>query len=204
MRSQDEACKAARLLIDVARPKKGGYRNYLPWHVFEALRILRSGYAGRPQLSRALGLGEASVKTMLSELERLGLVKRSRRGRSATDRGAAIVDIIEKHIMLNKIELLFFPGRRAVIILVASAGPPRDLTRVYEIRDHLVTYGCRTALIGGSDGTSIFFPGVPFSITAKIHIPGNLPEGTIIIAPAKCTLEAASAGLSVLAESCVH
>jgi len=69
-------------------PKKGPLPRFAEVHVREALELIgKHGRVGRKDLADELRIGEGSVRTVLNQLKKRGLITSSRGGHSLTDKG---------------------------------------------------------------------------------------------------------------------
>jgi len=126
----------------VVATERGGAPAFTEWHAFEALRMISLGETGRLSLSSGLGIGEASARTLLERLEREGLVVRTKRGRSLTEKGVAVLKALTFITTLRPCSLPQVKGFERCFLTVLPIRPPRELTEVYAIRDELVARGC--------------------------------------------------------------
>jgi len=94
--------KDARILLKVAEERGGVKPGFSPYHVFKALDSLHTrGVGSRHELMRLLGLGEASVKTLLNRLREAGLVIISRpHGTKLTDTGKGLISSLKEVIRI--------------------------------------------------------------------------------------------------------
>ena len=78
----------SELLAEDSEAYRGPRRKFNSFHYYRALReILDSGRTGRARISRAIGIGEGSTRTLLDQLEELSLVSRNNAGIVLTDKG---------------------------------------------------------------------------------------------------------------------
>ena len=69
-------------------PRKGPLPRFAEVHVREALELIgKHGRVGRKDLADELRIGEGSVRTVLNQLKKRGLITSSRGGHSLTDKG---------------------------------------------------------------------------------------------------------------------
>ncbi len=171
---------AARVLVRVASPVRGGSPGYSVFHVVRALEILSRGPVGRVQLALELGVGEASSRTMLERLEGEGLVGKGRWGAFVTDRGLEVLRAFRDSFRIYRVNVEGLGWGEASLIVFKAMKPPRDLVEVYSIRDYIVAEGCRESIIGGVVGGSTIYPGMPRELKQLLDksIPGEaLEEG---------------------------
>jgi len=190
----------------VVATERGGAPAFTEWHAFEALRIISLGETGRLSLSSGLGIGEASARTLLERLEREGLVVRTKRGRSLTEKGVAVLKALTFITTLRPCSLPQVKGFERCILAVLPVRPPRELTEVYAIRDELVARGCRLSLIGYLEGGVIDFPGMPCElrsiIISSITVDSPYKEGALIIVPEGCSRELMGAVIQLAYRDC--
>ncbi len=172
--SREDTCGALNTLVDVAKPMRGGDVGYTIFHAYRLLAEICDKPLGRPKISRLLGLGESSVKTLLRRLREAGLVMETSRGHKATNRGCTLASILSDTIRVKLVEHgnIEFEDEngwgRAAIIAAKPLEPPRDLVSVYRVRDKLVMEVCGGAIIGGVNRGVYTFPGVPANIASQL------------------------------------
>ncbi|MDM7275979.1 MAG: hypothetical protein P3X22_007715 [Thermoprotei archaeon] len=152
---------AARILVRVASPVKGGSPGYGVHHVIKALEILSQGPVGRVHLASRLGVGEASSRTLLERLEGEGLIRKGRWGAIVTERGLQVLRAVKDSVRVYRVNLEHIGWGEALLITIKGLKPPRDVVEVYSIRDYIVAEGCRETVIGGVEGGSTTYPGMP-------------------------------------------
>ncbi len=177
--------------------------------MLEALRRLSRNELGRIALSSELGIGEASSKTLLKRLAREGLVERTRLGHVTTDRGRAVIGLIDSVLRVCECSI---PGQRDLdmcYVGLAPTEPPTSIVDVYRLRDLIVAGGCNVAVVGFKVNDSVGFPGLPEDIEGAIRSavaqspclpPGG--RGAIIIVPSRCLKALVSGILELLYTSC--
>lgn len=72
--------------------------DYSAAHVMKALTVLHEGISGREKLMKELGLGEATVKTLLRRLKKEKMVKAASRGHVLSRKGIMIVKAFMKNM----------------------------------------------------------------------------------------------------------
>ncbi|MCE4624702.1 MAG: BlaI/MecI/CopY family transcriptional regulator [Desulfurococcales archaeon] len=207
MSSPEQACRAARLISEAMRPERGGSPSYRAYHVIEALRLASRAPVGRPYLSRRLGLGETPAKTLIGRLERLGLLKRTPKGRHATPSALEILAALQKVVHVYPARLGLFNSEGEILAIIEVLDPPEDLTGVYQLRDYLVARGCRVSIIGGIHrGGSVSLPGVPEELASKVVDfvggLGGVNRGVIIAVPSPCIHPLYDAIIDMILDSC--
>jgi predicted transcriptional regulator len=118
--------------------------------------ILKNSQIGRKQISNLLGLGEGSVKSILSQLAKKDLIEKNSQGNIISDKGK---DIIEE--MLKEIEILenldydiFIDGYKP-LYLILKKHDKKKLENIYFARDYAIREGCWSAMILFFDGKDI-------------------------------------------------
>ena len=204
-----EDLEALRKLARTTEAAKGGSPSYSLWHVVRALEELSKEPLGRPALASALGLGESSVKTMLARLEAAGLVAKLPRGHCITDEGRRALDAVSKYVKAASCSIGGLQGFGSCVAALVPSRPPLELVDIYAIRDHLVSRGCRVAIIGYVAGGAAGFPGLPDHIQGQIL--ASLPlgrlmeagaEGALLVTPRACEAALMEAAVEILLSSC--
>ncbi|MCS7106920.1 MAG: hypothetical protein NZ902_02315 [Acidilobaceae archaeon] len=196
------AREAAELVLKAAEPVRGGSPSYSPYHVLQALRLASSATVGRIRLSQALGIGEASAKTLIARLKELGLAEASPEGVKASEKGEEVLRAIEGSVEFSQVSLPFEGWESAVVATIREVPPPRDLVKVYTIRDKIVREGCEKVIVGGREGGETFYPGLPDDVKALIDAGlTSKREGTLIIVPESCREHLIAASLRLLSIS---
>lgn len=199
-------CELLSTLLKATEPKRGGMPTYTAYHVVAALRESEKGPVGRQRLSRILGLGEASTRTLMEWLVETGLAVKAGRGVKPSNRGSRLVKAVEMLVSIHK--GLPSPIEGGYIVMVRGVEPPEDLTRVYSIRDYLVAEGCRLTVIGGVSGGKPRFPGLTGDMVTlayeAVEDLGVQGPALIVFVPQECMPLAYSALLRLLYnEKCV-
>ncbi|MEM0496816.1 MAG: hypothetical protein QXR22_01265, partial [Acidilobaceae archaeon] len=193
---------AARIIISICNPVRGGSPGYTPYHVLEALKIIASKPIGRIQLSNLLGIGEASSKTLSYRLKSHNLVEPTRTGIKLTSKGLEVLEAITSSIIADNVNIPIEGWEESIMIQVTGLNPPKDLVEVYRIRDYIVREGCIEVVIGGYIGGSLKYPGMPEHIEKILNnsIPKEiLREQTLnIVTPITCREQAISGIIKLL------
>ena len=172
--SNGDPCRGLGVLVDIAKPLRGGDVGYSVFHAYRLLVEACEKPVGRPRLSRLLGLGESSAKTLLRRLREKGLLSETGRGHRATILGCSVASTVSSLIEVSLAELGSLElgeaseWGRVAIIATRAMDPPTDLVSVYRIRDELVAEGCRAAIIGGVNRGVYTFPGIPDNIASRL------------------------------------
>ncbi|MHA1596370.1 MAG: DUF4443 domain-containing protein [Candidatus Asgardarchaeia archaeon] len=131
-----------------------------PHLVLALLTVYKNKIVGRYKLMDELGIGEASAKTLLKNLNRISLLRpEGRDGHVLTEKGAHLVEKIkEKIIYFSDIEPLngLTPG--PFCSLCVLRGCLKNVRKGIEQRDSAVFFGAMGALTLVFDGESISFP----------------------------------------------
>lgn len=136
--------------------------------VLDVIRLLRllaeRGVVGRGGISRALGLGEGTTRTMLDRLEKAGLIVISKKGCMLTEKGksiwGSIEEIIPKIVELKDIELGI--ASENVAILVRGRG--EKIKSGIEQRDAAVSSGAKGTVTIVCRDSRLIIPGVNIDV----------------------------------------
>ncbi|WP_309492094.1 DUF4443 domain-containing protein [Candidatus Hecatella orcuttiae] len=114
-------------IMEKAAPGPG--LTFLEAHVMKALELIGDEKTvGRIRLAGELKIGEGAVRTLLRHMKNLGLIKRTRRGNSLTDRGKELYDFI-KTWTAGPVEVpkspLFLGKYNAGVLVKKAAGAVR-------------------------------------------------------------------------------
>jgi len=199
------------MIARVSSLRRGGYPSYTSYHVLKALELLSHTPMGRPQLERALGLSEASARTLLRRLKELGMVTVRAIGHKITEEGERVLNSLKDMITA---EIEGIPGFDTAAVLVWDLiEPPRSLVDVYKLRDYIIGSGCRSpVIVGGIDG-EFLFPGVPSDLRSDItrvllDLLGpelrryRVNRGVIMISMKECLPHLVKAALEIVMTEC--
>jgi predicted transcriptional regulator len=160
MSSLEEACQLIQNLAKISEPKRNIYPGFNKAHVFLAIKWISHSPRSRLFLEKNLGIGEASVKTLIKRLKEEGLVKTSKHsGSIATAKGVNLSRKLQRHIQIYKASCSP-TSKNDLLILIPNISPPKEMVDVYSIRDYLVRSGCNISLIGGYHSSILEAPGV--------------------------------------------
>ncbi|RLG84201.1 MAG: hypothetical protein DRO18_07275 [Thermoprotei archaeon] len=153
--------KNTATIIELCKPRRGVKPKFTPYHVLQALILLTERPYGRIELSKKLGLGEASTRTLINRLKNKGLVYIDKvAGTVLTEDGKSLVRDIMKIIhLVGEIDVSRYcaecKGFGAIIrkglSIVKSVG-------VLELRDMVVREGAYGALILTFKGNKLLLP----------------------------------------------
>ena len=203
-----EICDSVNIILDATEPKKGGLTAYSVYHILKTLSLMKERPVGRPYLERILGIGEASVRTLLKRLRDLGLIEKTRNGHVLTEKGDNVITKIDNIIKIKNIGQIFETDKNNYIIVIYNLNPPKNLVEVYKVRDYLVMHGCRFPLVlGGFEEDKIYLPGVPDRFSLKIlklvkNTIDLVNRGVLMIITEECLEKGLSASLNVLKDFC--
>lgn len=146
-------------LQETTKPRQGNRPSYDEAHVIWALDLIGSEPPlGRLSLMKRLGLGEASVKTMLRRLREFGLIKVDRvGGAELTDKGRSVLEEWRRNVEISttQIKSLGWDGVRVVLRggqdLITKIG-------VLSLRDSIIRLGAEAVLIVTRTRTGIEIP----------------------------------------------
>lgn len=141
-----------RIIKESSASKKGVQPSFKEYHALKALLyIFREGPLGRKPLSKYLGIGETSTRTLICRLRKKGVIDTTKAsGAYLTDKGEHLIRNFLKHIKIlkplptSKLGLLKL-GNYAYLVLLHGKCSPK--TKAIEIRDKIVKYGAKAALI---------------------------------------------------------
>ncbi len=139
------------LLAKASSERRGVKPRYGRAEVYQTLLILaREGPLGRLKIAEKIGLGEASIKTMLRRLRELGLVDIDPiAGAYLTSKGEETVkkmsEKLEPPVTINLCETAKWPNSK--IIVLRNAASLLEKLNVLEIRDEIIRRGAHAALI---------------------------------------------------------
>ncbi len=160
---------AIRILNNIAGCRRGVRPGFNKYHVYLALTLLSSGKPiGRKALSRALGMGEGSVRTLVRRLRELGLVRVDPvAGILITDLGTKVVNVLgNKLVIVGSVDLTFSDicGECRISTLLLRDGI--DVVKkvgVLRVRDLIVKKG-------GDGGLIIYYLDNGFKLPNSKHL----------------------------------
>ncbi len=155
--------KEAETLRKICGARMGVRPSFRECHVFKTLAyLLEAGTAGRPSIIKVLGLGEASVKTLLRRLRESGLAVTHRpEGTSLTDLGEAIAKALKQRLQiitpLNP-EGLCGDCNAAAVIVKGGEESVKAYGGSVKVRDLIIREGGLGALILFYRGNELTLP----------------------------------------------
>lgn len=137
---------------------------YYEAHILKALELIGSGKGiGRHKLSKELGVGEGTTRTLVGRLREEGLVKASRRGMTLTKVGIEVLSEFGSLIESTQLpETSLTVGLHNYAVLVKGVA---DLVkRGVEQRDAALLAGAKGATTLLYDGERLYIPGLNLDI----------------------------------------
>lgn len=126
--------------------RKGPLPRFASIHVQMALDLIaRQNRVGRKDISEKLGVGEGSVRTILNELKKNGLITSSRGGHSLTPKGKRALGQPPEFVQVKMGDLAVGKVNVATIVRGAASKVKRGI----EQRDE--------AIKAGADGATVLF-----------------------------------------------
>jgi len=176
---------------------------YSEAHVLIVLQLIGSSRGiGRQKLSKEIGVGEGTVRTLIRRLTREGLVESSRRGLTLTNLGReALADLLRfiEETELTNTEVTV--GTHDYAVLVKQAA--NHIKSGVEQRDVALLAGAKGATTLMYDGERLYMPGIglePEKSTSKYLIERLKPEnGDVIIIGSSDTIISAEIGAKSVA-----
>jgi DNA-binding PadR family transcriptional regulator len=122
---------------------RGARPSFTEFHKWRALELITErGRISRQELSRWLSLGEGSVRTLLEELKREGLVASCRSGHALTEKGRRYLGEPLRYVQVEAGEITV--GKVDVATLVRGAA---DRVRPLQQRDEAIRAGSLGATV---------------------------------------------------------
>ena len=191
----------------ISESSSGRFPSFTEAHALKALELIGEGAGiGRQQLSRELGLGEGTVRTLLSRMKAAGLLETSRGGTTLTSKGHELLKRFGELIPAGEVpETDATVGPRNYAILVRGAG--ESVKKGIEQRDAALIAGADGATTLVHDGDGLVMPGVEVEVdpsTAKHILDAFKPcRGDVVIIgsardPLDAEIGAKSAALRLL------
>ncbi len=144
-------------LEGLAKGARGPAPAFSKFDFVRTLELITRGPIGRASLSKELGLGEGSVRTLMDRLERAGLVRASKKGFFLTKEGEELWNELKSVLSkaaLNGTELSL--SKRNVMILIK--GRERRVRNGMEQRDAAVKAGAEAAITLVVRGGKLMIP----------------------------------------------
>ncbi len=163
--------------------------DYTMADVIRVLRILSTRPRGRISLMKELGLGEASVKTMIKNLRKHGLTRHSTKGEILTEKGRKVSEYLNRKVKsVFRIRIPSISTKPTVAIVVRRAS--RRVIRGIEQRDEGMKMGVDVTTLVCEDGC-IRFPGTGEVVRG---VDFDLEEGDVVVLASGKNLKEAERG----------
>lgn len=146
----------SELLAEDVEAYRGPRRKFNSFHYYRALKeILDSGRTGRARISRAIGIGEGSTRTLLDQLEEHSLVRRNNAGIVLTEKGRS--EISEFPVSMAGVdETTLTTGPHSSIAVVRGGG--RRVSNGIRQRDAAIKGGGAGAITMVIRGKRLLLP----------------------------------------------
>ena len=165
--------------------------SFIEAHILKALEVIgEEGSVGRIRLSRILGLGEGTIRTLIRHLKREGLIEVSRSGITLSELGRSILadvtDRISGAVSVPESPLTVGPHNVAVLVRGSSA----NVRYGVEQRDAAIKAGALGATTLLFKGGRLTIPGLADDILENSEVKAvcrtliielNPSEGDVII-----------------------
>ena len=164
-------------LIDI----RSSYSNA---HVVKVLFLLSERPMGRHQLMKEMGLGEATIKTLIKRLIKNNLIKKTTKGNVLTKKGTLFVKKILKNIS-RPVEIVikeYTVGKYNYAVLVKKASS--KVRSGIEQRDEAIKIGADGATTLVCKSGRLIFPGCDrkiFDLDKILHKNFKIKNGDVII-----------------------
>jgi hypothetical protein len=155
------------------------------------IKLLGKKPAGRFSLMKELGLGEATVKTMMKKLEEERMAKKSTIGLALAKRGEKIFKLLERK-MPDPIPVKLPEISKKTSVALVVRGARKNIRKGIEQRDEGIKHGVDVTTLVFEDG-KIRFPGARNVATIK-ELDGALEEGDVILVSSGKNLSEAKRG----------
>jgi len=163
------------LIANVTSERRGIRPRYTSYHVVKALNTLIFHQPiGRIKLSEEIGLGEASIRTMIRRFREMNIIEVDPvAGITLTDKGVKLWSTWINNVIVCKISIDYIIGNvpHACIIVKNGENIARKLG-IIKIRDMIVRRGAEGALIILVDDKGAYIP----SPTGEKHYDHKLTE----------------------------
>lgn len=150
MLTQREACRISGILGRVCEARRKVIPGYGKEHVLKTIYILAKEPTGRLKLSKLLGVGEASTRTLLKRLREEGLIVVDPvAGAELSDKGKGVFAplLVSARIFRSQVPRLEEWGT-PVFLCVKNMGGLLDRYGVLRLRDMAISSGAEAAIIG--------------------------------------------------------
>lgn len=147
-----------RELEEVLVEKAGPLPQFTIYHAVKALELIGEERVGRIALSRRLGIGEGSVRTLLTKMKNAGLVKADRRGCWLTEKGRKLLEGVRERVAKGAPLEAEIPQVGGFAYAIRVRGVSKKVKAGMEQRDEAVRAGARGALVLVQSGGRLILP----------------------------------------------
>ncbi len=156
-----DVCEFGEKIRDIVKPRRGIKPKFQEYHVIKTLMLLEhEGPIGRPTLSKRLGLGESSVRSLLRRLRELGLVSVDEVGGAyLTNEGREFIG--RWHRILRLLDEVSIESTRWPIVARGIISKSWDIIRrlgILNVRDIAVRRGAMGLIIVLFNGKKFLMP----------------------------------------------
>ncbi len=161
-------------------------------HIYRALEMIaKHGKIGRKELTRELGVGEGSVRTILNQLKKRGLITSSRGGHVLTAKGKRMLGRPLKFVQVDAGDLTVGDSDVATIV----RGAAKKVKRGIEQRDEAIKANAQGATVLVFKEGKLKFPDSFMHVDKRlaksiVELLGPREGDVIIIGSGKDTAEA--------------
>jgi len=136
------------LLCKLAEARRFNKPKYCLAHVVTVLNIFMICTIGRNYIKMLIGLGEGTLKTMLSRFKEMGLaITDKAAGVILTERGTKIVEDLKDVIKIREISLPYNGWENSTLISLRNGREVLKKITFLELRDEVVKQGSKGAMI---------------------------------------------------------
>ncbi len=133
---------------------RGPAPHFTEAHALLLLITIKDKKVGRKKLSKLLGLGEGSVRSMIRKFSKLGLIMADRGGCYLTSKGQKLLDELLNELVPPTPVKLNLVGEGYAVVIRRAPSP----TNVIRVRDDVVRHGGEGALVLYMGSSGIIFP----------------------------------------------
>jgi len=183
-------------------PCRGPLPRFGEVHIEKALQVLfESGRLSREELSRRIGVGEGSVRTILKILKRRGLVRSTKAGHFLTQKGRRAIGTLEGATEVPTSGLTVGKANVAMVIRNSS----HLVRKGIEQRDEAIKVGAKGATVLVYRGGRLRFPDQFMEVSQEAETEllkkFKLKEGDVVIIGTADDLRLAEAGARAAART---
>jgi predicted transcriptional regulator len=195
------------LLCKLAEARRFNKPKYCLAHVVTVLNIIHDMQPiGRNYIKMLIGLGEGTLKTMLSRFKEMGLaITDKAAGVILTERGTKIVEDLKDVIKIREISLPYNGWENSTLISLRNGREVLKKITFLELRDEVVKQGSKGAMISYFENGEITFPPEKHWVSEAVKIINDKckeisceEEDLLIVIPQKDKLVAFKSALRVI------